>query len=592
MFKELYEYGIKNGFEEDVSIEKDEHIKGFIRIDNNGNYQGVEPTEKGSLVKTPNAPNWSGTAAHAIPFVNKISRILPSDELGHSVWIKQMNDACEHIDGTSSLKTFLDDLEENKVLQEELIRDLKEYGLIDAKGNNKLSFKVDGEYILDAINWQLYFQNLIKRDSCKEEISLFSTVTGKEFNTKPGKLEKFGSLKDDDKANVNLGKGVSIGSFKYKAFENYGFDGSESMAASQEEMNVITNVLQYLVSSSNHSNPNFNLVHWYSEEQEDLIKESLDLDELSFDELMNIAKEDSKSTLLKELLEAALKGNKISEQSDANYYTFNFEVPEDGRTLSYNFQQHSYNELVQGLYNWYKDSTLTYGVYDKNSNQYITVEKPIFNVYSIILTLLENKNEKDAVTKEFGRNKKEILDTIYHNKKVPKLFSRKTVIAGLKTSEDANGHKTININPTITKLLKVYINRERGVEMIQKDLNKDNESTCYQLGRFFAVCEKLQKDANGSNNLVSYYSSLTKRPEFFYRRLDELSKQYVKQLKNSENVGIGIHLEKLLTEIQGKITDIPTRMKNMEAAEYILGYSQQKIDLYTSHKEDGKKEGE
>lgn len=116
-------------------------------------------------------------------------------------------------------------------------------------------------------------------------------------------------------------------------------------------------------------------------------------------------------------------------------------------------------------------------------------------------------------------------------------------------------------------------------------LNKDSKSVPYHLGRWFAVLEGIQQDANPGINATirdKYFSSAASTPAAIFALLVQLSQKHLAKLSEGQT----IFYSKLIQEITGHIPDeLPTRLSLPEQASFYLGYYHQTQDRYTK-KED------
>ncbi|HIU41772.1 MAG TPA: type I-C CRISPR-associated protein Cas8c/Csd1 [Candidatus Egerieicola faecale] len=172
-----------------------------------------------------------------------------------------------------------------------------------------------------------------------------------------------------------------------------------------------------------------------------------------------------------------------------------------------------------------------------------------------------------------------------------------------------------NINRGKAAILKAYYlkNPNSGCpkEVLTVALNKDSKSVPYHLGRWFAVLEGIQQDANpdkkkkdkdkntkdtvlennskektisnsGSSIRSRYFTSAATTPAVVFALLVQLSKNHLDKLEDGQK----IYYQKLVQEIVDHLPDeLPTRLSLPEQASFYLGYYHQTQDRYTK-KED------
>ena len=146
-----------------------------------------------------------------------------------------------------------------------------------------------------------------------------------------------------------------------------------------------------------------------------------------------------------------------------------------------------------------------------------------------------------------------------------------------------------NINRGKAAILKAYYlkNPNSGCpkEVLTVALNKDSKSVPYHLGRWFAVLDGIQQDANPGINATirdKYFSSAASTPAAIFALLVQLSQKHLAKLSEGQT----IFYSKLIQEITDHIPDeLPTRLSLPEQTSFYLGYYHQTQDRYTK-KED------
>ena len=112
-------------------------------------------------------------------------------------------------------------------------------------------------------------------------------------------------------------------------------------------------------------------------------------------------------------------------------------------------------------------------------------------------------------------------------------------------------------------------------------LQENSTDTAYNLGRLFAVLEKVQADALNSVNASikdKFFSSACSTPYLVFPRLLKLAQAHLSKLGD----GARIYAEKLIQSIISNINNAFPRTQNMEEqGMFMLGYYQQKQNLYT-----------
>ena len=143
-------------------------------------------------------------------------------------------------------------------------------------------------------------------------------------------------------------------------------------------------------------------------------------------------------------------------------------------------------------------------------------------------------------------------------------------------------------------VIRKYYNDKAQKEEWTMSLDKEKIDRSYLFGRLLAVYEKCEIDARKSrynfsdvdirethaDKLWTYYCA---KPETGAANLQTALRPYLKYLPVKKK----IYYLNLETEILNKISDIPVNIKNKSLEpSYLLGYSNQRIDLYKNKKDE------
>ncbi len=119
------------------------------------------------------------------------------------------------------------------------------------------------------------------------------------------------------------------------------------------------------------------------------------------------------------------------------------------------------------------------------------------------------------------------------------------------------------VKPVRAALIKAYLNRYRefygntNYKEVEKELDKNNPSIGYQLGRLFAVLEKIQEEANPGINATireKFYGAACATPVTVFTNLLRLKNHHLAKMDNRGRV---INFEQLLGAIMSHLTDFP-----------------------------------
>ncbi|MCL4408105.1 MAG: type I-C CRISPR-associated protein Cas8c/Csd1 [Thermotogae bacterium] len=154
-------------------------------------------------------------------------------------------------------------------------------------------------------------------------------------------------------------------------------------------------------------------------------------------------------------------------------------------------------------------------------------------------------------------------------------------------------HADGDVNYYRASLIKGYLSRKyrkRNLRLeVNMSLNTGLKDPGYLLGRLFAVIEKVQEEANpGLNATIKdrYFSSASATPRAIFPQLIRLSQYHFAKLDSGRKT----NMEKLVQEIVDDVDTFPAHLDMEEQGMFVLGYYQQRKDLFTSKKENLKGE--
>ena len=153
------------------------------------------------------------------------------------------------------------------------------------------------------------------------------------------------------------------------------------------------------------------------------------------------------------------------------------------------------------------------------------------------------------------------------------------LIARIRADGDANGLRIAMIKAVLQRRFrKGLINEE-----VPMSLNTESPNTAYQLGRLFAVLERIQYQALGELNAGiadRYYGSASAVPFSVFPRLLAGAKHHLSRLRK-DKAGIAVNLDKDLGEIIGRLPEtFPRHLSIEEQGRFAIGYYQQKQSYF------------
>lgn len=142
------------------------------------------------------------------------------------------------------------------------------------------------------------------------------------------------------------------------------------------------------------------------------------------------------------------------------------------------------------------------------------------------------------------------------------------------------------VKPVRAALIKAYLNRyyrfypHQNIKEVNVKLDTSQPSIGYQLGRLFAVLEKIQEEANpGLNTTIRerYYGAACATPVTVFTNLLRLKNHHLAKLEHQGRV---MYFEKMLGDIVSKLSDFPPHLNLHEQGRFAIGYYHQRQDLF------------
>lgn len=152
------------------------------------------------------------------------------------------------------------------------------------------------------------------------------------------------------------------------------------------------------------------------------------------------------------------------------------------------------------------------------------------------------------------------------------------------------------VKPVRAALIKAYLNRyyrfypSEQYKEVGVTLDKHQPSLGYQLGRLFAVLEKIQEEANPNLNATireRYYGAACAQPVTVFANLLRLKNHHLAKMENKGRV---VNFEKMLSEILSNVKDFPANLDLHEQGRFAIGYYHQRQWFYNKKDDYGKDE--
>ncbi|NMD43784.1 MAG: type I-C CRISPR-associated protein Cas8c/Csd1 [Firmicutes bacterium] len=143
------------------------------------------------------------------------------------------------------------------------------------------------------------------------------------------------------------------------------------------------------------------------------------------------------------------------------------------------------------------------------------------------------------------------------------------------------------VKPIRAALIKAYLNRycryypNPDQKEVSMELDISQPSAGYQLGRLFAVLEKVQEEANPTINATireRFYGAACASPVTVFPILLRLKNHHLAKIENKGRI---IYFESLLGEIMSHFSDFQSHLDLHEQGRFAIGYYHQRQAFFT-----------
>ncbi len=575
MLNELVKYAEKNNISDTPGYKAK---KGKWLVDLTADGKFIDVVEDDKLYKMcPHLAQFecaNGTRSHfLLDSLGVVVKYMPKNDKDiekHEYFKKLLIEASEYEPCLSTINTFLSDTDGLDNL-------LKKLNTYKAKGDDKVTFRIDGNWVLDTTGWREWWnehrrklKSYKKNDSksklmlCLAEGELVEPAT---THYKVIGLKQVGGRENGD----------SLISFDKSAFTSYGLSQSLNAACSERTATIYKNAFEELIKDAPRPVCDSLFLHWY--------KEALPIedDPFSFIEYKENFETEIGNAVdkVKKLFDSVQKGEK--PQFTNNLYYILQVSGAGGRIMVRDWLTGDFKKLVENIRAWFEDLSIV--------EPYGKAIAGDFKFSAAMLRLISfRKSERDS----FDRIKKEltplepiIYRSIIENNPLPDSVASKAL--KYISSKQLNSEKSIedNLDRVACAILKAYIIRlrksEGGNEIMKPELNQDHPSPAYQAGRMLSVLASIQQSALGDVNaglVQRYYTSASTTPKLVIGRLIQMSQHHLDKL-GKDSKGLEIWYERQLADIMARINieQVPTVLNLEGQTLFALGYYQQKAHM-------------
>jgi len=283
---------------------------------------------------------------------------------------------------------------------------------------------------------------------------------------------------------------------------------------------------------------------------------------------------DAGNIRIKNLFESPKTGGYVEDSGTANFFILGLS-PNAARLAVRFWLKGTVSEFAENIRKHFQDLEI---VKPKSEPQYYSLWRLLVNI------AVQDKNENipPNIAGDFMR-------AILTGTPYPATLLQ-AVLRRIK-SDTAN-----RVKPVRAALIKAYLNRQlfagknyNEKEILQVGLDTGQLSIGYNLGRLFAVLEKIQEEANPALNATireRYYGAACGSPVSVYPTLMRLKNHHLAKLHKGRKTNFEI----LIGEIMGHFDEFPTHLSLQEQGKFAVGYYHQRQDLFTSKKENASDE--
>lgn len=529
--------------------------------------QGKKTVDKPQILKLPEATKRSSGIAAQFLWDNA-RYILGIDEVGKEERAKKCFQAT-----AAKTRSILKGANEKKAKaliaffdkwNPDLAKDnaiLKPY-ITELLGGGNITFRIDGVYLQDDAEINTAWDNYCASQSAEQRG--ICSVTGKE-----GPIARLHpNIKGVRGAQSS---GAALVSFNDTSYESYGHKQGMNANIGEYAAFAYTTALNSLLADKKHTQQigDTTLVYWAENDDEactDFFADFLnDKIIITDDDLQNLFKNIK--------LGNAIRINETLLRPENKFYILGLS-PNAARISVRFFLANTFGYFLNNISQFYSDFRIVKPEYDT---------KEVLSLWQILQeTANKNAKEKAATPLLTGAVMRSILEgsaypvALYQN-----------ILLRLKAEQDNPEKYITKVSRVKAAVIKAFLLRNiKGKEDISVGLDVERKDVAYVLGRLFAVLEDLQEAANpGINSTIKdrYFNSACSTPAIVFPVLLHLARSHEKKLSSKK--GLVVNFEKSITELLGKIQDIPKRLSLVDQGSFVLGYYHQVQYRYTKKEE-------
>lgn len=430
----------------------------------------------------------------------------------------------------------------------ETIPDIKENWEEITGGN--LVFKLGMEYAQENREIQLAWQKAC--DETERETEGICLVTGERTSISRTHTPVKGVAGAQS-------SGAALVSFNAPSFESYGKEQSYNAPVGKRAMFGYTTALNYLLADKKHVlQMGDTTVLFWAEEGEEVYQDAF---------LAAAEPSEDNQEIVAGVLQNIAKGEMaVFHQEELNpaqqFYILGL-APNAARLSVRFFFQNHFGKLLEHVAGHYERMKIVKPSWDKR--EYVGIKE--------LLEETVNKNAKEK--RPSAGMAASVFLKILAGERYPESLYQNT----LQRIRAEQG--------TVTRgragIVKAYLIQNKNHFYEQEEnfvgVNEPCKDPAYVLGREFAVLEQIQETANpGINTTIKdrYFNAACATPATIFPIIQKLKNSHIRKLEEGQK----IFFEKQLTDLQGKLSEIPKNLTLEEQGVFILGYYHQTQKRY------------
>lgn len=396
--------------------------------------------------------------------------------------------------------------------------------------------------------------------------------------------------------------GASLVSFNADAFESYGHSGGQCYNApvSEHAAFAYTTALNQLIADEKHCKVigNTTVVYWAADGEE------------AYQDLLHSAVFEDDDAIDDETLNALFSHiqngmpfdfHGVPIHPDTPFYILGLS-PNAARLSVRFFLQDTFGHFIDHVRRHYERLEI---VMPQRHRAYLPLGR--------LLGVTVNPKRKDTKGKPDKKYEKAspllagaVMRSILSDMPYPQALYN-GVMLRVKADQDDKDKHIYKITAEKAAIIKACLlkNFPKG-EKVTVALNEESTNTAYVLGRLFSVLEQIQekayekdngrgkvpdseKNRKGINSTIKdrFFNSAAATPGWVFPILLKMANHHLRKL--NDRMGLKIELEKMVTELEGKIEmngqPIPARMNLTDQGLFILGYYHQTQKRYAKKEE-------